>query len=78
MKKQRYAFLQIKTKVITIQANIRFFLTMAQYLKEKNCREAALYIFEEGWKKIQDQKAVLIQKSWKGYVIRRKFTAIME
>lgn len=33
MKKQRYAFLQIKTKVITVQANIRFFLTMAQYFK---------------------------------------------
>jgi hypothetical protein len=77
MKKQRAAFLKIKSQVVSIQANIRFFMTMAQYFKEKNCREAAIFIFEEGWKKIQDQKVILIQKRWKGYVVRRKFKSIM-
>jgi hypothetical protein len=78
MKKQRSAFLKIKEQAIKLQANIRFFLTMAHYIKEKNCREAAIYIFERGWLEVQNRKAVLIQKTWKGYKVRRMFTKIME
>jgi hypothetical protein len=52
MKKQRGIFLNIKRQAVRVQANIRFFLTMAQYIKEKNCREVALHLFELGWKKI--------------------------
>jgi hypothetical protein len=78
MKKQRHLFLEIRQKAIKIQANMRFFLTMAQYIKEKNCRDAALFIFECGWKEIQNRKAILIQKTWKGYKVRRMFTKVME
>jgi hypothetical protein len=78
MKKQRKIFLELRAKAIKMQANIRYFLTMANYLKYKNCREAALFVFEKGWQKLQDKKAVLIQKHWKGYLTRRKFKVVME
>jgi hypothetical protein len=42
MKKQRQIFLKIRQQATKIQANIRFFLTMAQYFREKNCRETAI------------------------------------
>lgn len=45
MKKQRKIFLELRAKAIKIQANIRYFLTMANYIKYKNCREAILYVF---------------------------------
>ncbi len=52
MRKQRRKFLEIRQNAIKLQANVRFFLTMAAYFRLKNCREAAQAIFEAGWKKI--------------------------
>lgn len=78
MKKERRRFLDIREKTIKIQANIRFMLTMAAYFRFKNCREVAVEVFEAGWRQIQHNKAVLIQKSWKGYTVRRRFHQVME
>ena len=44
MKKQRKIYLQLRAKAMKIQANIRYFLTMANYIKFKNCRDAALFV----------------------------------
>ena len=38
MVKQRAIYLKIRHNTIKIQANIRFFLTMAAYFRAKNCR----------------------------------------
>lgn len=78
MKKERSKFLDIRRKTIKVQANIRFMLTMAAYFRFKNCREIAYELFEAGWKQIQYHKAVLIQKAWKGYSVRRRFKQVME
>lgn len=45
MKKERRKFLETRQKIIKVQANIRFFLAMAAYIREKNCKEIALHIF---------------------------------
>lgn len=42
MKKCRMAFLKVKRNAIKVQANIRFFLSMSQYFKQKNCRDVVL------------------------------------
>jgi hypothetical protein len=78
MKKQRRAFLKTREQVIKVQANIRFFLNMAKYFRIKNCQEVAMNIFEKGWVKVQNSKAVYIQKCWKGYTVRRRLRLVME
>jgi len=77
MIKQRAIFRKIKQNTIKIQKNIRFYLTMAAYFRLKNCREVTQYIFERAWKQIEDQKANMIQKHWKGYKVRTKFKKVM-
>jgi len=37
-----------------------------------------MQIFELSWLKLQNQKAVAIQKSWKGFLIRKKFRIVIE
>lgn len=77
MIKQRAIFIKIKQSTIKIQKNIRFYLTMAAYFRLKNCREVTQYIFERAWKNIEDKKAIMIQKQWKGYKVRIKFKKVM-
>ena len=50
---------------------------MAAYFRLKNCREVTQYIFERAWKNIEDKKAIMIQKHWKGYKVRIKFKKVM-
>ena len=78
MKRERRKFLASKSKVIKLQSKVRFFINMASYVKERNCREVANYIFECGWMKVQHRQAIMIQKTWKGYTVRRTFKKVME
>lgn len=78
MKKCRMAFLKIKQNAIKIQANIRFFLTMSQYFKQKNCRDVVLEILQESWNTISHKKAIIIQGLYRGYITRKKYKKVLE
>ena len=78
MKKCRMAFLKIKRNAIKIQANIRFFLTMSQYFKQKNCREVVLEILQGSWNVISHKKVILIQALWRGFITRKKYKKVLE
>ena len=52
MRRERKKFLKVRKDTIRLQANIRFFLSMAAFIRFKHCRQVASEIFEEGWKKI--------------------------
>jgi hypothetical protein len=77
MNKQRRKFLKIRSQAIAVQANIRFFLSMAAFIRLKHCREVAYHLFEQGWLKVENAKASMIQKHWKGYQVRRRYKKIM-
>ena len=78
MKKCRMAFLKIKRNAIKIQANIRFFLTMSQYFKQKNCREVVLEILQGSWNVISHKKVILIQALWRGFIKKKKYKKVLE
>ena len=52
MRKQRRKFLKIKGDATKLQANIRFFLGMAAFIRLRHCREVAYHLFEESWHNI--------------------------
>jgi hypothetical protein len=78
MKKQRALYLAIRQKIIKVQANIRFFLSMAKYFREKNCRDVAYILLDKAWGVIMNHKAILIQKAWKGFSVRQKYKRVFE
>ena len=53
MRKQRRKYLKVRNDAIRLQANIRFFLSMAAFMRYKNCKAIADYLFETGWKEIE-------------------------
>ena len=78
MYKQRKIYLRIRQNIIKIQAHARFFTSMGKFFKLQKCREAALHIFERTWREIEHKCATKIQKTWKGFVVRREFRKVME
>ena len=78
MRKERKKYLKIRSQAILLQANVRFFLGMAAFIRFKHCREITNNLFEEGWRKIEETKAIMIQKHWKGYVVRRRYKECLE
>ena len=73
MRRERRKYLKTKADVIRLQANTRYFLAMAAFIRFKHCRDIAHLFFEQGWRKIEETKAIMIQKHWKGYVVRRRY-----
>jgi hypothetical protein len=51
---------------------------MAAFIRLRHCREVAYHLFEQGWHQIENEKARLIQKAYKGYVVRRRYHKVME
>lgn len=72
MRKQRKIFLQIKKNILKMQCNVRTFLAYKSFEKEKVCKSFVTYLFNASWKILENNKAVIIQKSWKGYIVRKK------
>ena len=46
MRKQRRKYLKIKEDAIRLQANMRFFLSMASFIRFKHCRDISSFFFE--------------------------------
>ena len=77
MRKQRRAFLMLRQKIKKLQTNIRTFLLIKKVYKEKLCRSLLSSYLNDAWDKIINQKALIIQRNYKGYQIRRKFREII-
>lgn len=65
--------MKTKEHIREIQSNVRLFLTMGKILRERQCRRWVIGVFEKGWETIERKKAILIQKLWKGFSVRKKF-----
>ena len=77
MRKQRRKYLKIRNQIIKVQSNLRFFLSMAAFIRFKHCRDIAYNFFEAGWKEVENQKARMIQKHWKGFLVKRRYDKVM-
>lgn len=77
MKRQRVWFLDMKKKLLKVQANIRNYLLMNKFFKQRTCLNIFKSIFNSSWETIRERKAILIQKNWKGYKIRKGFQEIL-
>ncbi len=51
---------------------------MGQILRHQYCFKLVKDFFENAWKVVENHKAILIQKVWKGYQIRKKFKEAIE
>ncbi len=78
MKRQRRIYLQSKQQILSIQSNVRLFLTMGRILRHRYCFKMVKEFFERAWKVVENNKAILIQKVWKGCLIRRQFRVSIE
>ena len=77
MRKQRRWFLDIRDKTKMVQSNIRTFLLMGHVYKEKVCRSLLGSVLNSAWLTIIDKKALMIQRNWKGYKVRKQFQEII-
>ena len=74
MKKQRRLFLQTKAKAVRLQANFRAYIAMGKYFKEKYVRNIVKGFYERAWKVIEEKSAALIQRTYRGYKVRKTFS----
>ena len=77
MRKQRKAFLMMRNNVRKIQANIRTFLLLKKVYKEKICRSILSSYLNNAWETIINKKALVIQRTYKGYRVRKQFQQII-
>lgn len=46
---------------------------MGKILRERQCRRWVIGVFEKSWDTIKQKKAIVIQKLWKGFSVRKRF-----
>lgn len=78
MKKQRKAYLERRRNIIRLQNNIRTFLSMRYFYKEKVCFSIVSGVLASCWDIVENKKALLIQRTWKGCKVRRQFREILK
>ena len=77
MRKQRKAFLDMRKSIKKVQANVRTFLLIKKVYKEKLCRSLLSSYLTEAWETIINRKALMIQRNYKGYRVRKQFQEII-
>lgn len=78
MKMQRKKYLKIRQEIRQIQSNVRLYLTMGKIFRHRYCQKLVVGLFETCWRVLQEKKAILIQKVWKGYMVRKRFKQAIE
>ena len=74
----RKIFHKKRQQAVMLQSNVRRFLSLSKFAKVRLISSMFNHILDESWEKIQDEKATLIKKTYKGWLTRVRFKDLIK